>query len=112
MVKVNAFSLFESVVAIAIITCCIGLGSVIYNNVVTAEEPVLVLDGKAEIARLFEDLKKNRQLGSNSFNFEDFRIDQEVNHYKGHPELYQVDYKLYTGKKMQVHQHYLLYHHD
>ncbi len=109
MVKVNAFSLFESVVAIAIISVCIGIGATIYSNVISAEKPLVVIKGQEEIKRLLHDLKTSKLYMSQSFDFEDYRIDQEINPYQGNQLIYQVDYKLFVGGALKAQQQHLVY---
>jgi len=109
MVKVKAFSLFESVVAIAIITICIGIGAAIYTNVMRSQQPIMVVKGKEEMKRLFNELKTTKLYVNQSFDFDYYRIDQELEAYQGNAKVYEVHYKLFIQDKLMLNEAHLIY---
>ena len=108
MAKLKAFSLFESVIAITIISICIGLGTMIYANVVTSETPMTVYEAKAEIHRLFYNLKEQKQYFNETTDFEGYSIDQTLDFYQGNKAIYQVDYTVLIHGKTAHIQSFLL----
>ena len=96
MVRVNmktpAFTLFESVVAITIISLLIGIGSMIYGNLVQAERPISYYQAKEEIDQLLMDLKQNKNYFNQNFEFDSYNIEQKVTFHLGNKKLYQIEY--------------------
>ena len=106
--KVKAYSLLESVVAISIITICVGLGTTIYSNVISSEKPLITYDANEEIKRLFNELKTSRHYFNKSVDFELYSIEQGINFYKGNQLVYLVEYKVMFNNKNIATQKFLL----
>ncbi len=107
-IKVKAFSLFESVVAISIITICIGIGALIYSNLINSDKPMLVLEAREEMKHHFHDLKQDRLYINQSFDHEIYFINQKVSPYKGNKLIYEVEYEIEARGKIIESQKYLL----
>lgn len=99
-IKIRSFSLFESVVAIALISVLIGIATVIYGNLVEAERPVSFYQAKEEIDRYYAEMKASHAYISTSFDHDTYRIDQQVDFYKGNKKLYLVEYTITTQGKV------------
>lgn len=97
--KLAAFSLFESVVAITIISVLIGIGTLIYGNIVEAEPPLSIYQAKNEIQKLHHELKTSGAYFSQNHDYEIFTIQQQVDFHRGNKRLYQVDYHVIMQDK-------------
>ena len=106
--KIPAFTLFESVVAISIITVLIGLGTTIYVNLMNAEKPIAYYQAENEIDVLFQKLKEENTFLSAEFIYDNYRIQQQIEFYKGNKSLYQITYTATAGKRQLVTENYLL----
>lgn len=90
--RLRAFSLFESVVAIAIISVLIGIGTLVYSNLVESERPIPYYQAKEEIDRYFHLLQTERTFFSRVFDHDSYSIEQHVDFYNGNKKLYLVEY--------------------
>lgn len=108
-IKISAFSLFESVIAIVIISVCIGIGSLIYSNIIGSEEPLLATEGNEQANVLFENLKENKLYFNDQFDFENFSIEQVVKSYKGDKHLLVVVYNIYRDRDLIGRQSHLIF---
>lgn len=106
--RVQAFSLFESVVAIAVISVLIGIGTLIYSNLVAAERPVAFYQAKEEIDFQFHQLQMNRTFFSTVYDRESYRIEQHVGFYNGNKKLYLVEYQVSSQNKQWYTEKHLL----
>lgn len=97
--RLSAFSLFESVVAIAIISVLIGLATIIYSNLVEAERPILFYQAKEEVDKYFDALKKEKAFFSKTFDNEIYSIEQKVDFYNGNKKIYLVEYTVSAQNK-------------
>jgi hypothetical protein len=97
--RLAAFTLFESVVAIAIISALIGIGTIIMSNLISAERPMAFYQAKEEIDRYFFDLKKEKAFFSKNYDHNTYTIEQHVDFYNGNSGLYLVEYIITTQNK-------------
>lgn len=107
-VKLEAFTLFESVVAITIIAILIGLGTMIYSNVVQAEKPLAFYEAKTEVDKLLQQLCQEQNFMSNQSTYEGFEIEQEINFYQNNKGIYQVTYTASSGGSELFREQHLL----
>lgn len=107
--KISAFSLFESVVAIVIISVCIGIGSLIYSNIIGSEEPLLAIEGFEEANVLFENLKANKRYINDHFAYENFSIEQNIKPYRGDKHILVVNYNIYRDRNLIGYQRHLIF---
>jgi type II secretory pathway component PulJ len=104
--KLKAFTLFESVVAISIITVLIGLGSMIYGNVMQAEKPMAYYQAQDQIDQHFQELCETKAFFNRDFELENYQIEQRVSFYNGNEKLYQVAYTVrIAGEKLLTENH-------
>jgi len=73
--KLAAFTLFESVVAIAIISVLIGLATIIYSNLVEAERPIAFYQAKEKIDECFYEMKKTGAFFPKNFVYENYLVE-------------------------------------
>lgn len=97
--KIGAFTLFESVIAITIITVLVGIGTATYSNVVQSEKPLAYYQAKAEIDLLYQELIGSQLFVNRNLSYETFEIDQEVIPYRGNKYLFQVNWTVNSGGK-------------
>ncbi len=97
--KVKAFTLFESVVAITVITVLIGIGTQVYANITGSEKPLAYYEAKEEIDQLRNNLKETKAFFNQTFNYESYEITQQVEFYKGNKKLYKISYSIQIGGK-------------
>jgi hypothetical protein len=102
----KAFTLFESVVAITIITILIALSTMIYSNIVESEKPLAYYQAKQEVTKIFNETKQSQAFFSKNYNFETFDIEQKVDFHQGNKKLYQIDYTISAqGKQWWTEKH-------
>ncbi len=97
--KLEAFTLFESVVAISIITTLIGLGTMIYSNLMQAEKPVAYYQAKDEVDRRFQELCESQAFFNKEFDYESYQIQQQVDFHMKNKKIYQVTYVVTAGNR-------------
>jgi hypothetical protein len=95
--KVKAFTLFESVVAISIITILIGLSAMIYANIVRSENPLAYYQAKDQIDVELDKLITERVFINKNTSFENFEIEQEISAYQGSISLFKVVFIAKSG---------------
>lgn len=91
-IKLNAFTLFESVVAITVITVLIGIGTLIYGNLVEAEKPLAYYQSKEEVEKHYHELQESKLFFNANFDHETYQIEQKVAFHNGNKNLYRVTY--------------------
>ncbi len=106
--KLPAFTLFESVIAITIITVLIGIGTMIYGNLMHSEKPLSYYQAQAEIELKLQELKMNQLFVHQSFDYENYEIEQNISFYKGNKKLYLVTYTARTGGKELLVENHLI----
>lgn len=108
-IKTKAFTLFESVVAITIISIALGIGTTVYSNIVNSERSIVNFESKSKINSLFYDVKSSKQFFPKSYQFESFDIVQNVMNYKGIENLYKISFDVIIAGKTSFTKNYLLY---
>jgi hypothetical protein len=106
--KLSAFTLFESVIAITVITVLIGLGTLIYGNLMHSEKPLAYYQAQAEMELRLADLKTNRIFLRQNFEYENYEIEQNVQFYKGNKKLYLITYIARSGDKELLVENHLI----
>ena len=96
--KLAAFTLFESVIATSLVAVLIGVGTMIYSNVLASEKPLAYHQAKAEIDKLFFELKEAKAFFNRTYDFEGHDIIQEIKPYRGNKNLLQVSYIIQSGE--------------
>lgn len=111
--KVQAFSLFESVVAIAIISVLIGIGTIVYSNLVSAEKPIPFYQAKEEIDLYYHQMQESKAFFPKVYDQETYSIEQKVDFHKGNKKIYLVEFvvtaqnkKWYTEKHLLANPNY------
>lgn len=97
--RISAFTLFESVVAIAVISVLIGIVTITYSNLVGAEKPIAFYQAKEEVDRYFEALKTSGAFFPASYDHETYTITQSVDFHQGNKKIYCIDYTISAGGK-------------
>lgn len=97
--RLKAFTIFESTVAITIISIVLGISALIYSNVLHSETPVLVYQAKEEIDLLFNQNKAQHSFFTQQYEYESYTIQQTVDPYKGNQKLMRIDYSVMIADK-------------
>ncbi|MBD3639233.1 MAG: hypothetical protein HUJ25_17890 [Crocinitomicaceae bacterium] len=97
--KLKAFTLFESTVAVTLITIVLGMSTLIYSNILDSERPVAFYQARQKVDQIFFETKISGSFFSKNFSFEAYDVEQKVDFYKGNKRLYQVDYKVVSAGK-------------
>lgn len=107
--KLSAFGLFESVIAVSIISILVGISSLVIGNLTQSEKRVAYFQAKEDVAFYFQTLKENQLFISQSFDKEIYTIQQEVIPYHDKKNLYQVTYLVLQGsEELYVEKHLLI----
>lgn len=106
--KLPAFTLFESVIAITIITVLIGLGTMIYGNLMHSEKPLAYYQAQAEMEIRLQELKSNQLFIRENFEYENYEIEQNVTFYKGNKKLYLITFIARSGAKELLVENHLI----
>jgi len=107
--KTEAFTLFESVIAITIITVCLGIGTIIYSNVIHSEKLLVSLEGQFEIVKLFHDTKTRKLFFPKEYDYNAYQIIQRVTDYNGIKQLYHITFDVMVGKHKTYTKQFLVY---
>ncbi len=95
--RLPAYTLFETVVAITIITVLIGLGSLIYSAILDAENPVIYYHVEEQINEHFIGLQESKAYFNQNFDHESYSIQQDIKPYNGNTKLVEVTYTAFLG---------------
>lgn len=111
--KLPAFTLFESVVAITVITILIGLGTMIYSNVLQAENPLAYYMAKDEVDHRLQQLSEQQLfINGHSDNFQVdsdmYQIEENIDFYKENKSLYLITYIAFSGGEELFREQHLL----
>lgn len=110
MKRIKAFTLFESVVAISIISVLIGLGSLTYSNLVMADNPLIYYQAKNQIDIQLHNLNESQAFISRVFEFENYRVEQNCEQYKGNKNLVNVTFLAMIENKEILREQHLMIH--
>lgn len=110
--KLKSFSLFESVVAIAIISVLIGIGIVVYSNLVQAERPIPFYQAKEEIDLMYHELQNTKAFFPKTLSHETYSIEQKVDFHNGNKKLYLVEYVVTAQNKKWYSEKHLIANHS
>lgn len=106
--KLASFSLFESVVAIAIISVLIGIATIVYSNLVESEKPIAFYQAKEEIELCYHQLQTDKAFFSKMIEHETYTIEQKVEYHNGNKKIYRVEYLVTTQNKKWYSEKHLL----
>ena len=110
--KLKSFSLFESVVAIVIISVLIGIGIVVYSNLVQAERPIPFYQAKEEIDLMYHELQNTKAFFPKTLSHETYSIEQKVDFHNGNKKLYLVEYVVTAQNKKWYSEKHLIANHS
>lgn len=110
--KLKSFSLFESVVAIAIISVLIGIGIVVYSNLVQAERPIPFYQAKEEIDLMYHELQNTKAFFPKTLSHETYSIEQKVDFHNGNKKLYLIEYVVTAQNKKWYSEKHLIAKHS
>ncbi|MGV6862293.1 MAG: hypothetical protein ACWA41_11005 [Putridiphycobacter sp.] len=94
MVKLKAFTLIDTLVAVSITAIVIGCISFAYGYLVKSDHPFGYYKAKEQIEIMHEKMVESKNYLSKSIELENYTIVQEVAPYKGKQNLFLVTYKI------------------
>ncbi|MBL7897241.1 MAG: hypothetical protein JNJ99_01815 [Crocinitomicaceae bacterium] len=106
--KIPSFTLFESVIAITIISVLISISMIVMANLSGSDRSVLYYQAKTEVDIRFTQLIESKKIQSQHFEYETFSIDQVATPHNGSKELFQIEYKVIINQKILFTEKHLL----
>gem|GEM_PF-2778550 len=103
--KLQASSLIESVMAIAIISICISMATLIYVKLLQSDYEIAYYKAKQKIALFHLETIEEQLFEDEVYNFESYKITKQVKEYS--LGVNQVDFELQTKTKKET-QHFLV----
>jgi len=103
--KLQASSLIESVMAIAIISICISIATLVYVKLLQSDYEIAYYKAKQKIALLHLETIEDQLFENETYGFESYTITKLVKEYS--PGVNQVDFELQTKTKKET-QHFLV----
>ena len=100
MVKLKAFTLFDSLIAVTITAILVGAISLSFGYLVDSERPLAFYKAKEDINKLHHDLLKSKAYLSKTIDEEVYTINQNVTPYQGRQDLWLVEYTITMGSKI------------
>jgi len=103
--KLQASSLIESVMAIAIISICISMATLVYVKLLQSDYELAYYKAKQKIALLHLKTIEEQLFDDEIYGFESYSVTKQVTAYS--PGINQVDFELKTKTKTET-QHFLV----
>lgn len=88
--KIKAATLMESLIAMVIIVLCLGVGTMIYTNVLNSDKQRLQLKAIGALNRLAEQVKAEKNYLDSEAQLNGWNIKKTVNKYNQTENLYQL----------------------
>lgn len=90
MRRIKAATLMESLIAMVIIVLCLGVGTMIYTNVLNSDKQRLQLKAIGELNRLADQAKTEKNYLDSEVLLNGWKIKKVVNKYNQTENLYQL----------------------
>jgi len=98
--KLQASSLIESVMAIAIISICISMATLVYVKLLQSDYEIAYYKAKQKIALLHLETIEEQLFDDEVYGFESYSVTKQVKEYS--PGINQVDFELKTNTKKET----------
>jgi len=98
--KLQASSLIESVMAIAIISICISMTTLVYVKLLQSDYEIAYYKAKQKISQLHLETIEEQLFDDEVYGFESYTITKQVKEYN--PSVNQVDFELQTKTKKET----------
>ena len=109
MVKLKAFTLFDSLIAVTITAIIISTLSLSYGYLIESDKPIVNLKAETEITKLLHDINSSKSYFNKVIEFETYTIQQVVTPYRGNKSLYLITFSVEVNSKItHTEQHILL----
>ena len=99
--KIQASSLAESVIAMALVAVCLVVVTSVFSNVVSNTAPVSLYEGRQEIKKWAQETQNSKQYTDDSKKEINYSITRSVT--RDRDQGYTVIFTLETGKKKEEH---------
>lgn len=102
--KIKAATLMESLIAMVIIVVCLGVGTMIYTNVLNSDKQRLQLKAVGELNRLADKAKTEKNYLDSQEQLNGWNIKKTVNKYDQTENLYQLSIAAFdtTGRLIAI----------
>ncbi len=100
MVMIKASTLYETILAIGIISAAIAVATLIFSNVVYTDENVSYYQVEELIYNLKNKSEIEQQFNNETINYKEFIIKKKVLNFDEDRKLRQIVFKVFKGKKM------------
>lgn len=94
--RLKSFTLFESVISITIISVLLAIASMIYGNLMSAENPISEFEAKQEIQTMLLLADAQEVIFNQELEFESYSIKQTVEPFKGNTKLLLLTYEVFS----------------
>jgi len=108
MVKLKAFTLFDSLIAVTITAIIMSTMSLSYGYLIDADKPMSSMVGQAELPKLLFNLKESKSYFNESIEKETYKIEQIVEQYKGNAKLFLVTFNIIVNSKITYTEQHLI----
>ncbi len=109
MVKLKAFTLFDSLVAVSITAIIIAIISFSYGKLLESDPPMPFYKAKEKINELFHNLKESKTYFTKTFTYDTYTVIQNVSPYKGRKDIFKIEYdilinhnKIHSEKRLLI----------
>jgi Tfp pilus assembly protein PilV len=95
MRRIKASTLVESLIAMVIIVMCLGVGTMIYTNVLNSDKQVVQLKAISVLNTLANQTKTEKNFLDSEQQLNDWKIKKTVNKYEQTQNLYQLSFSVF-----------------
>jgi len=100
MVKVKAFTILDTLIAITITAIIVGALSLSFDYIIDSEKPLLTYKFKAEVTKMHHELIEKKAYLNQTVTGDNYQISQIVEPYKGKTDLFLVSYSISIQSKV------------
>jgi len=108
MVKLKAFTLFDSLIAVTITAIIMSTLSLSYGYLIDSDKPMSSMVAQGELPKLLNNLKESKAYFNESKEKETYRIEQIVEQYKGNTNLFLVTFNVIVNSKITYSEQHLV----
>lgn len=100
MVKLRAFTLFDSLIAVTITAVIMGTLSLSYGYLIESDSPMSSMVAQGELTKILHDLKESKSYFNKTIEAERYTIKQTIMPYKGNKKLFLVTFDVIINSKI------------
>ena len=100
--KAKASTILEVLIAMVLIVVVFSTAMMIFANVTHSSLSVKKIRAQAVLHEVLLNAEKNRDTVSQSFNIDDFRIEQEIKSYNNVSQLFDIHLTAYDNNQQKI----------